>query len=215
MLSRVAVSRWRSAAGFTLTEILVGLGLGLVTLATVTSFHRFQLLTIRRQATQNDLQMTARSVVDIFTRDIRRAGRNPRCDDEISAIADAKQSLVRVQSDLDGDGDAEGWDEDITYVFKSGMNGIDRVANGTTATLVDNVVLEGSLIRYFDQAGAEITAGSTGLAAGQRDAVQRIRLEIALRSTAPDPQTMLPTRASVANDVDLRNRHFINDIDCP
>ena len=206
---------WRSAAGFTLTEILIGLSLGLVTLATITSFNRFQLLTLRRQATQNDLQMTARSVIDIFTRDVRRAGSNPTCAGGIQAIADAKQSLVRVHSDLNGDGDAGDWDEDITYVFKSGMNGIDRVANGTTATLVDNVVLENSLIRYFDQTGAEITAGSTGLGAGQRGNVRRIRLEVALRSTAPDPQTMLPTRAEVANDVDLRNRHFINNVSCP
>ncbi len=215
MLSCVVSRRWRSAAGFTVTEILVTIGLGLVTLATVTSFHHFQLLSLRRQAVQNDLQMTARSAIDLFTRDISRAGRNPNCAAGISAIADAKQFLVRVQSDLNGDWDAEDQDEDITYVFKSGMDGIDRVANGTTAALVDNVVLEGSLIRYFDQNGAEITAGSTGLAAGQRDQVRRIRLQILLRSNAPDPLSMLSMRARMANDVDLRNRHFINDISCP
>lgn len=215
MLSAVVSPRWRSAAGFTLTEILVTLGLGLVSLATVTSFHHFQLQTLRRQATQNDLQMTARSVIDLFTRDVRRAGRNPNCSAGVSAIADAKQFRVRVQSDLDGDGTPGGLEEDITYIFKSGMNGIDRVANGTTATLVDNVVLENSLIRYFDETGAEITAGESGLAAGQRDRVRRIRLQVVLRSTTPDPQSMVPPRTWIANDVDLRNRRFINNISCP
>jgi len=201
--------------GFTLVDLIVATGLGLVALTAILSFNRAQLFAVRNQARQNDLQMTARNIVDLFSREVRRAGGNPTCAPGISTIADAKQQLLRIQTDLNGDGAATGVDEDVTYQYKFSSRRFDRVANGNTDPLVEGVDLTGSRIRYFDGAGTEVTAGSTGLSSAQRSNVRRVRIELVMARPQFDPQNSVPIRLEVANDIDLRNRYFVNPTGCP
>src|SRR5450759_658202 len=68
-------------AGFTLTEALVATALGLVVLGVFMSFHIAQMYAMRNQTGQVDLQTSARSIADLFAREVRRAGTgtNPNC----------------------------------------------------------------------------------------------------------------------------------------
>jgi hypothetical protein len=186
-----------------------------VIITAVSTFNRAQLFALQNQAVQNDVQGTARGIVDLMTREIRRAGGNPTCIPGLSAITDAKQTKLRIQSDIDGDGTVTGVNEDITYEYKFTQNKFVRTANGTTHSLIENVNLAGSRLRYFNAAGVEVTAGETGLSGGQRDSVRRIRIELDISRKAADPENDMPLTASVANDINLRNRYFVNAVACP
>ena len=137
-------------SGFTIAEVLVATSLSLVAVSTFASFGRSQLSAMRNQAAQNDIQMTARSIVDLFTREVRSAGANPSCGPGVTAIAEARAGLVHIQSDLDGDGTAAGPGEDIVYQYRFSPDGFERVQNGTVDVLVDGVAARGvalSLLR--------------------------------------------------------------------
>jgi type II secretory pathway component PulJ len=202
-------------SGFTTIDLLVAAALSLVALAAFASFNRVQLFTLRNAAEQSEVQVTARNIVDLFSREVRRAGANPTCAAGISAISDAKQHLLEVQSDLDGDGTLTGPDEQVTYRYDFSNNELDRVANGNTDALIDGVTLAGSRIRYFDQAGTELAAGDTGLASAQRANVRRVRIELVVSAASANPYDPEPRRVTVANDVNLRNRYFANTVSCP
>ncbi|MFQ5665054.1 MAG: PilW family protein [Candidatus Binatia bacterium] len=203
--------------GFTLMEVLVASTLSLVALAGFLSFNRGQLFTLRNQANQLDLQTTARNIVDLFAREVRRAGMNPGCGiPGFSGIAAATASSLRIQADLNGDGLLTAPNEDITYHYVQETTAVERIDhNGVTDVLVSGVDLNGCVIRYFDQDGAELVPGGTGLNAGERASIRRIRVELTLAGAAVDPTNTLPLRAQVATDVDLRNRYFVNQTACP
>jgi|SRR5262249_26959715 len=205
--------RRRSQAGFTALEVIVSTAIGLVALATAGAFNRFQLFALRNQANQVDIQTTARSVVDLFAREVRRAGMDPTCVKTFSAVAQGGPTSVRIQSDLNGNGVIDGTNEDITYAYTNGQ--VVRTANGTTDVLVSGLNLNGSTLRYFDSAGTELVPPGGVLSAAQRAAVQRVRIELALQGSAVDPLNSLPLIARVSTDVDLRNRFFIAGTGCP
>ena len=202
-------------AGFTLTELLVATTLGLVLLANVGSFHRFQLFALRNQATQLQIQTDARNFADLFAREVRRAGMNPTCAGGISGIVEASSSLLHFRADLNGNGAIDATDEDVTYRYNVDANTVQRTANGVTDTLLSGTNLSGSRVRYFNAANAELVPASTGLSAAQRAAVVRVRLELAMAGNTIDPQNSSNLRAQVASDVDLRNRFFIASMPCP
>lgn len=207
--------RGGSESGFTTIDVLVAAGLSLIALGAIAAFNRVQLFALRNEAAQSDVQVAARNVVDVFSREVRGAGANPTCSAGVSAIADAKQHLLQIQSDFDGDGTANGPGEQVTYRYKFLSNTFERVANGSADALLDGVTLAGSRIRYFDPAGAELTAGDTGLASGQRANVRRVRIELVVSAASANPYDTAPRRVLVANDVDLRNRYFANSVSCP
>lgn len=204
-----------SQRGFSLVDALVASSLIGVLLAAASTFNRAQLFAFQNQAVQSNVQTTARGIVDLMTREIRRAGANPTCVPGLTAIADAKQYRLQIVSDLNGDGTTTGVNENITYEYKFSQNRFVRIANGYTHSLIRDVNLSGSRIRYFDGAGVEVTAGETGLSTSQRDNVRRIRVELEVSRQAADPENDMPLRVSVANDINLRNRYFVNAVSCP
>lgn len=201
--------------GFSLVDMLVATSLVAVVVAAASTFNRAQLFAFQNQAVQSDVQTTARAIVDLMTREIRRAGANPTCIPGLTAIADAKQYRLQIVSDLDGDGTTTGVNENVTYEYKFSQARFVRIANGYTHSLIQNVDLSGSRIRYYDGAGVEVTAGETGLSGGQRDNVRRIRIELNVTHAAADPENDMPLKVSVANDINLRNRFFVNAVACP
>ncbi len=201
--------------GFSFVELLVATTVGLVLLANIGAFSRFQLFALRDQATQLQIQTDARAFVDLFTREVRRAGMNPTCAGGISGIVEASSRALHFQADLNSDGAIDGTDEDVTYRYNPDTNTAQRTANGTTDTLLSGLDLTGSTIRYFNAAGAELVPSGTGLNAAQRAAVVRVRLELAMAGRGIDPQSPSQLRAQVASDVDLRNRFFVISMPCP
>jgi type II secretory pathway component PulJ len=214
---RGAGRRRRNQRGITLVEVLVAGLLGVIAIGTINWFSRFQLFSLRNQAVQSDIQMVARSVSDVFARDVRRAGFNPLCNVDITALERAKADELTLKSDLNADGILGGTDETLTYRVNSASGGyrLERVANGRTDILLDEIDASRTRFRFYDQAGAEINSGLWGLGSAERAQVRRIRLELAVAADAVDPQRALPVRVRLANDVDIRNRHFVNAVSCP
>ena len=216
-LTHTPSSHQRWQAGFTLPELLVASALGLVALATFLSFNRFQLFALRNQATQLDVQTTARAIVDLMARELRRAGADPNCVKTFEGIAKGAATELRIQADLDGNGAIDQPDENVTYRFNLEGGTVERIAGGVTDDLVSDVNLTGSVIRYHDGTGAELvpTGSPAELSGGQRTAVRRVRVRLAMDSSAIDPQNPKPLRAQVSTDVDLRNRFFVASTACP
>jgi Tfp pilus assembly protein PilW len=201
-------------AGFTLMETLVATVVGLAVLGAFTSFNVTQMYGMRNQANQVDLQTTARSIVDLFAREVRRAGggTNVGCVGTVSTgILVAQSSQVRTRVDLNGDGALTGSNEDVTYTLDLGHNQVTRTDNGSarTDTLWSGVSLAGSQISYFDSAGNQLAPGSTGLNAAQLLQVTRIKLQLTLTGRVLQPGNSILQTAMEATDVELRNRYFV------
>lgn len=216
-MKRRALRRLGSQRGLTVVELLVAAILGIIAIGTVNWFSRFQLFSLRNQAVQSDVQMVARSVSDVFARDVRRAGFNPQCSADITALDRAKPYELTLKSDLDGSGALGGLDETLTYRIASsnGNYRLERVANGRTDILLTSIDPDATVFRFFDSTGTEVTNGLTGLTNSEREQIRTVRLELAVAADPVDPNRALPMRVSLANDVDIRNRHFVNTVTCP
>jgi len=210
-------ARVRNQRGISFVEVLVATLLGVIVVGTVNSFSRFQLFSLRNQAAQNDVQMVARSVSDIFARDVRRSGFNPQCGAGMDALGLAKPGEVLLNADHDGDGALGGVDESLLYRFvaNGGAYRFERVANGRADLLIDGVDPVATRFRYFDGNGAELNNGVAGLSNAEMALIRRIRLELAISASSADPSGSVPVQVQIANDVDIRNRHFVNPVTCP
>jgi prepilin-type N-terminal cleavage/methylation domain-containing protein len=206
-------------AGFTLTEVLAASTLGLVALGAFTSFNITQMYGMRNQANQVDLQTSARSIADLFAREVRRAGggTNVNCTGTVSTgLLTAQTSQVRVRLDLNGNGVLTDANEDVTYTLDFTNNQVTRTDNGArrTDTLWSGVSLAGSQISYFDGAGNQLAPGSTGLSAAQLLQVVRVRLQLALTAKVVEPRNTLQQTAMETTNITLRNRYFVMASTC-
>jgi type II secretory pathway pseudopilin PulG len=200
----------RKEAAFTLVEVLVALAVSLVVVGAIAAFQSYQLATLRDQAKQLDLQSTARSVVDLVTREVRRTGRNPTCQSAIGGLVTATDQSMRLQTDLDGNGTISGANEDVSYTLDAATKTVDRTdpARGGSSTLIDGVDVTGSGFHYFDGNGTELVAGATGLDATQRAQVRRVRFDLAMTDTTGNASSTV-RRAVASTNLDLRNRFFV------
>ena len=219
-LKRVRRPRRHSQGGFSPIEVLVAAAVGLSALAAVLSFNRFQMLTLRNQTTQVDVQTTVRNIVELFAREVRRAGANPGCRIAgFNGLVDARSYYLRMQSDLNGDGVLTGVGEDVTYQYNWDADAVqrtDRGSGGTTETLASGVGWGDSIIRYFDGNGNEMNTWYWGsLSPAERSAVRRIRIQLNLTGKALGISGTRPLLAQASADVDLRNRYFLGNTACP
>ncbi|MGE0519551.1 MAG: PilW family protein [Candidatus Binatia bacterium] len=196
-----------------LIETVIGVMLGLVVTIGVFSFNSRHSFAMQDQLRQLDVQSAARSVVDLFAREVRRAGANPTCTGAFEAIATAKADEIQLRSDLDGSGAIDQPHEDVRYRWRVTDQILERTA-GQTDLLLSGQELTGSRFRYFDGAGTELMPGA-GLDAAQRASVRRVRIEVALRERPADPDMGGSLTASASTDIDLRNRFFVASTGCP
>ena len=208
-------TRLRSQFGFSLTDALVGTALGLISMATVLGFYRFQLYGLSGHSAQLDVQGTARAIVQLMVSEIRRAGGDPLCAKTFEGVADARSDRLRILSDLDGSGAIDAPGEDVTYSLNTSTGVLMRTMGTTTDALSDSTVRVTSLqFRYFNATGAELSPGSSGLTSTQRSQVQRIRVTITVQRANVDPRNTQPLTATVSSGADLRNRFFVNKVGC-
>ncbi len=203
----------RNQRGLSLIEGLVAVTLGMLVATGILTFNRHQSFAMQDQVRQVDLQTTARSIVDLFAREVRRTGMDPPCAKGFEAISEAKSDEIRLLSDLNGSGAIDQPNEDVRYRFRIEDKLIERTA-GVTDYLLSGQQITGSRFRYFDAAGTELVPGS-GLSAADRAAVRRVRIEVALRARPADPNKSGLLVARASTDVDLRNRFFIASTACP
>lgn len=118
--------------GFTLVELLVVMVLGLVLLGAVLKTLVSQNRTNAVQQEVAYAQQNVRAAMDLMVHEIRNAGYNPADVSGFDGILAADATYIRIQSDLNGDGDTDDAPgssptapdledpyEDVTYKFDS------------------------------------------------------------------------------------------------
>jgi type II secretory pathway pseudopilin PulG len=204
--------------GYTLAELLVATFLAVAALAAVFSFSRFQVFALQTQTRQQELQTAGRSMLELFTREVRRAGMDPTCGKGFDAIDAARFDHLRVKSDLDGDGFVTGIGEDVTYYYNPSTKAIERKAGSVIERLTDSsITVTDSMLEFFDGAGNAIKPEESQgwLGSGQRREVRRIRISLDLSTTPSDSHNSTLLRARFASNVELRNRFFTMNTECP
>jgi Tfp pilus assembly protein PilW len=147
--------------GYGTAEILAATTIALVASAAFVKFNHYQMHVVQDQAKQLALQDMARSAVDVFAREIRRAGQNPTCAGGIIPLVSATSNMLRIQADVDGNGTLAATNEDVMYVATS--TAFSRVTNSLADTLVTGVTTSASF-RYYDGAGVELVPARCSLA---------------------------------------------------
>lgn len=95
----------KSDRGLTIVELMIAMVMGLAVLAAVLNLFVHHNRTNAAQQEVAYAQQNIRAAMDLMTRDIRGAGYNPTDAAGFSGILAADDDTIRIQTDLNGDGD--------------------------------------------------------------------------------------------------------------
>jgi type IV pilus assembly protein PilW len=171
-------SKLRNVTGFTLIELMVAMGIGMVVLAAVTTTFMAQAKFYNAQEQVNEMQQNARGALDIITRELKMAGYKPNGGTFDGVTYSTAQLLI--QADLDSSGtisNSSTANEQITYAYDSASNQITRkIGTGTAEVLADNITA--FAFSYYDGNGASTTTSAN---------IRQVRVDITARTAKPDP----------------------------
>jgi type IV pilus assembly protein PilW len=164
--------------GFTLTELMVSMAIGMVMLAAVTTTFMSQTKIYNAQEQINEMEQNARGVLDIITRELKMAGYKPN-GGSFSGVTYSTTQLM-VQTDLDSSGGistSSTANEQVTYAYDSTNKQITRaVGGGSTQILADNITA--FTFSYLDSSGASTTMSAN---------IRQVSISITARTAKPDP----------------------------
>src|SRR5215510_2168440 len=106
----------RNITGFTLTELMVAMAIGMVVLSAVTTTFMAQARFYNAQEQINEMQQNARGALDVITRELKMAGYKPSGGTFDGVTYSAAQLLI--QADLDSSGtisNSSTANEQLTY----------------------------------------------------------------------------------------------------
>lgn len=172
MYSRISMDQ----RGVTLVELMVAMALA--TLVTTFAFRHFAVQNQQYETQINTTQVRqgVRAAMDLLVREIRMAGYDPT-NSGISGIV-YHATILKIRSDLDGDGTVTGQDESVDYTYDGSQGAILRTANGSTFALVEDV--QGFTYGYRDGTGASVTSGA------QEGSIREVDVAITGRTRVPD-----------------------------
>jgi type IV pilus assembly protein PilW len=168
----------KKTEGFTLTELMVSMAIGMVTLAAVTTTFMLQTKTYNAQQQINEMEQNARGVLDVITRELKMAGYKPN-GGSFSGVTYSTTQLM-IQTDLDASGGistSTTANEQITYAYDSTNKQITRaVGTGSALVLADNITA--FTFSYLDSTGASTTTSAD---------IRQVSISITARTANPDP----------------------------
>lgn len=171
-------SKNRNTGGFTLIEMLVAIGIGMVVLAAVTTTFMSQTRFYSSQEQINEMEQNTRGALDMISRELKMAGYNPNSGTFSGVTYNTSQLLI--QADLDSNGSistSSSANEQITYTFDNTNKQIKRALGGGTAqVLADNITA--FTFSYLDSAGASTTTTAN---------IRQVAISITARTAKPDP----------------------------
>lgn len=128
-----------SAAGFTLVDILVGLGMASVIMVAVVGLFTTLSRSFTTQNVAAGVQQVVRAGIDEMVMNIRMAGFNPLNIAGVGVNNDYSSTQIRFTADINASGVIGDFDdEDIAYIFEE--NKLKRqVDGGNKIELVENV----------------------------------------------------------------------------
>jgi type IV pilus assembly protein PilW len=168
----------RNITGFTLTELIVAMGIGMVVLAAVTTTFMAQAKFYNAQEQINEMQQNARGALDVITRELKMAGYKPNGGTFDGVTYSVSQLMI--QADLDGNGGistSSSANEQITYAYDSTNKQITRkMGTGTVEVLADNITA--FTFSYLNSSGATTTTSSS---------IRQVGISITAITAKPDP----------------------------
>jgi len=171
----------KSPNGFTLIEMVVALGLSLVTVSTVYSLYVSELKAQYVREDRLEMQQQARVVIDVVSRELLMAGYDPcgvnrdvdLSNDFLGITYDP--SRLMIKADLNGNGLIADPNESITFVYDSKTHTLRRNTGGGNQPFGENI--ESFLVEYFDQ-GGNPTVDSAN--------IQQVKITVTARTEDPD-----------------------------
>ncbi len=203
--------------GFTVAELLVAALFGMIVVATLYGFFREQMFNLLAQETKTATLEDARGALDLMVRELSNAGSfplpanypttRPANDDDVNnckRIVSASDTSIRIQADLNGDGDCADDNEDITYTYNSTSGTIER--NSSTSPVVSNVALasgSGFFTYYVAGSTTAVTPSSTNI-----NAIKRVKITFKVEVADPTPEGKAAARkiaSTLYTNIDFRN----------
>jgi type IV pilus assembly protein PilW len=170
--------KFRNLEGFTLVELMVSMGIGMVILAAVTTTFMSQTRIYNAQEQINEMQQNARGALDIISRELKMAGYKPN-GGGFNGVTYSTTQLV-VRADLDSNGaisPSSTANEQITYAYDSGNQRITRaVATGGAQVLAEHITA-------FAFSYLNSLAVATNISAN----IRQVTISITARTAKPDP----------------------------
>jgi len=164
----------RSERGFTLVELLVALGVGMIALAAFYGVFTVQNKRFNIEEQIAEMQQNVRAAMETITMEVRMAGYDPTGAGNFSGIT-VNASQLELKADLDKDGTIAGG-EDIIYKFDSTNRRITRNIGAGDQPFMENV--DAFTFAYLDSAGNATATASL---------VRQIRISITGRTNKRDP----------------------------
>ena len=174
----------KKRAGFTLMELLVAMGIGMVVLAAVTSTYMSQLKFYNAQEQINEMQQNALATLDLISRELKMAGYKPNS----GAVAQFTASGVNldysqlvIEADLNGNNSIDGSAgslERVIYAFNSSGDQITRkLGSGPADVFAHNI--NAFDFTFFSADGVTL--------ATKASEIRQVKIDITARTAKPDP----------------------------
>ncbi len=128
-------------SGFTLFELLVGLGVGAMFMVALVSLFTILTRSYTTQTTSANVQQAARVSLDYMTQNIRMAGFDPRRNAG-AGIIEATPTRISFLLDRDSSGEIDDSEEDMAYVYDSADQEIEEVLDASTDAPVKQPFLD-------------------------------------------------------------------------
>ena len=145
-------------SGFTLLELLVGLGIAAIFIVAVVSIFATLTRSYTTQSTSANVQQAARVSLDYMTQNIRMAGFDPRRNAG-AGIIEATPTSISFLLDRDASGEIDNSEEDIAYVYDSADKEIEEVLDASTDDPVKQPFLDNVTdlsFAYLDSNGNDL-----------------------------------------------------------
>ena len=169
--------------GVTLTELMVALVIGLVTVAVVYSVHLVQ---VKQRLVQEDvmaMQQNARAAMDLVTRELRMAGYDPMGSNRDESHSNDFSGVryhpteLHITSDLNGNGLLSDSNEAIVFLHDASTFTLRRkVGNGGRQPVAEHI--QSLAIRYFDERGVPTNDSKH---------IRMLELTLLAQTAHPDP----------------------------
>lgn len=212
----------RSAAGFSLIELMIAMTIMLLLLGIVSSLLSRSYSVRSRESQRTDALTSAQAALNVISREIANGGfgiyegTNTRFASNGIVTADSTSSRIRIRSNVlnsgvPGDGSSTALrtnqpGEDITYFFDAASDSIIRYdPNDTPQTSVVVNRISDVTFQYFDYVGTNST-GVLASTPSMNTGRVRITVMVQLDPVAGQPN---PLDVQFTSDVTLRNSNYM------
>ena len=200
------VKRLAHDRGFTAAELTIGALFAMIVIGSLYGFFREQLYGFLSQEAKTATLEDGRGALDLMVREIRNAGGWSAgvVPSGCARIVEATATRIRIQADLDGNGDcASVSGEDVLYE----LSGPTATCPGTTIRRNGNCLVGNVLLATGSDFLSYYGSGSTLLIHPISDfaTVDRVKIVFSVQVANPNPNAGGAIRSVLSSSVDFRN----------